>query len=77
MAGGVEPEVLLAAIAEDGQDEGKFLSVEYVKVRYVLIDMYSHTHAYMYMCMVPVSLSHLRWIERVPMGQKRFLTYHP
>ena len=29
---GVEPELLLAAVAEDDQDMGRFLSVEYVKV---------------------------------------------
>ena len=29
---GVEPQLLLAAVAEDNQDIGKFLSVEYVKV---------------------------------------------
>ena len=29
---GVEPQLLLAAVADDGQNEGKFLSVEYVKV---------------------------------------------
>ena len=32
MVGGVEPELLLAAVAEDGQDMGKFLSMEYIKV---------------------------------------------
>ena len=29
---GVEPELLLAAVAEDDQEMGKFLSVEYIKV---------------------------------------------
>ena len=29
---GVEPELLLAAVAEDDQDMGRFLSVEYIKV---------------------------------------------
>ena len=29
---GAEPELLLAAVAEDDQDMGKFLSVEYIKV---------------------------------------------
>ena len=30
---GVEPQLLLAAVAGDDQDMGKFLSVEYVKVQ--------------------------------------------
>ena len=32
VAGGAEPQLLLAAVAEDEQDKGEFLSVEYVKV---------------------------------------------
>ena len=32
MVEGAEPQLLLTAVAEDDQDMGKFLSVEYVKV---------------------------------------------
>ena len=37
---GVEPELLLAAVAEDDQDIGRFLSVEYIKVWNIIIHMY-------------------------------------